>query len=289
MGLWKYIKAAFKNHWNLLAVASGSVFSFLAGVPEVGLPLIAAGELTYLGLLATHPRFQRAIDAQEAKVVREKTALSAEQALERIRGALPRESLERYEALRTHCKTLRQIATDLRQPNQVESDSTLDLAQLKGLDRLLWIFLRLLYTEHSLGRFLSHTRVEDIDADIERLTRKLAGYSGNEVSPRRVKARRAVEDTLETSKARRLNFVKAKENHELVRLELDRLEHKIRGLGEMSVNRQEPEFISSQVDTVAQSMVETERTMDELEFATGLGSVDEVVPELMPRPRQKTR
>jgi hypothetical protein len=38
----------------------------------------------------------------------------------------------------------------------------------------------------------------------------------------------------------------------------------------MAVNRQEPDFISGQVDQVASSMLETERTMNELRFATGL-------------------
>jgi hypothetical protein len=51
----------------------------------------------------------------------------------------------------------------------------------------------------------------------------------------------------------------------------------------MAVNRQEPEFISDQVDVVTKSLIETEKTMDELDFATGLGEVDEIVPELTSR------
>jgi hypothetical protein len=49
----------------------------------------------------------------------------------------------------------------------------------------------------------------------------------------------------------------------------------------MAVNRQEPEFISGQVDQVASSMVETERTMNDLEFATGLDSLQDEAPELL--------
>ena len=51
----------------------------------------------------------------------------------------------------------------------------------------------------------------------------------------------------------------------------------------MTVNRQEPNFIADQVDQVAAGMAQTERTMQELEFATGLGSVDEDVPRLLQR------
>jgi hypothetical protein len=64
-------------------------------------------------------------------------------------------------------------------------------------------------------------------------------------------------------------------------VEIDRLENKIRSLSEMAVNRQEPEFISSEVDHVASSMLDTERTMNELQFATGLNTVDNEPPELL--------
>ena len=61
----------------------------------------------------------------------------------------------------------------------------------------------------------------------------------------------------------------------MVKLEIDRLENKIQSLSEMAVNRQEPDFISGQVDQVANSMMETEKTMHELRFVTGLNNVDE--------------
>ena len=71
------------------------------------------------------------------------------------------------------------------------------------------------------------------------------------------------------------------DNYELVKLELDRLENKIRSLSEMAVNRQEPDFISGQVDQVASSMVETERTMNDLQFATGLETLQDEPPEML--------
>ena len=63
-----------------------------------------------------------------------------------------------------------------------------------------------------------------------------------------------------------------------MQLEIDRLENKIRSLSEMAVNRQEPEYISSQVDSVAASMLQTEQTMNELKFVTGLDPAGEEAP-----------
>ena len=86
---------------------------------------------------------------------------------------------------------------------------------------------------------------------------------------------------MQTSRARLANLDKARENYQLVDVEIDRLENKIRSLSEMAVNRQEPEFISSEVDHVASSMIDTEKTMNELQFATGLNPIDNEPPELL--------
>ncbi len=95
--------------------------------------------------------------------------------------------------------------------------------------------------------------------------------------------RRAIEDNLQTCRDRLANLQKALDNYELVKLEIDRLQNKICALSELAVNRQEPDFISTQVDQVASSMVQTERTMNELQFATGLEAADDAVPELVRR------
>ena len=101
---------------------------------------------------------------------------------------------------------------------------------------------------------------------------------------RRARVRAALQDNLDTSRSRLANLTKARENYDLMGLEIDRLENKIRSLSEMAINRQEPEFISSEVDHVASSMVDTERTMNELQFATGLNTLDNEPPALLRQP-----
>ena len=90
-----------------------------------------------------------------------------------------------------------------------------------------------------------------------------------------------VEDNLATCNQRLANFRQAKGSHELLELEIDRLENKIQTISEMAINRAEPDEIVAQVDEVADSMIETEETMNELQFATNLIFEDEVVPKLM--------
>ncbi|MGD9647583.1 MAG: hypothetical protein AB7U73_17850 [Pirellulales bacterium] len=295
MGVLRYVKAAFLNRWNLLFFGSGLFVGALSGgAADVVLPLVLAAEIAYVGMLGTHPKFQRAIDAQEAKLRRADAGVHAQRSLERVMSALPPDSLKRFQALRTCCLELRQIAAGLKHPGPVAAmTSPLDDMQVAGLDRLLWMFLRLLYTEYSLSRFLSRTQRRDINAEIERLEQQLQAVGDPGDDQQRIKIRKALEDNLTTCRERLVNLDQAAGNLQLVRLELDRLENKIRSLGELAIGRQEPEFIAGQVDQVAASMIETERTMSDLNFATGLEPIHDAVPSLLqsppPLPPQKKK
>jgi len=285
VGALRYVKAAFLNHWNLLFFGAGVVGGALSGgAADVVLPLVLAAEVAYLGMLGTHPKFQKAVDAGEAKLRRADAGQHARLSLERVMSALPPESLKRFQALRSCCLELRQIAAGLKDPGPVSLTSPLDDLQVAGLDRLLWMFLRLLYTEHSLERFLSRTQKREIDAEIERLEQQLQAVGPAGDDPQRIRIRKALEDNLATCRERAANLQKAADNLQLVRLELDRLENKIRSLGELAIGRQEPDFIAGQVDQVAASMRDTERTMSELNFPTGLEPLNEVIPPLLQTP-----
>jgi hypothetical protein len=280
----KYIKAAFLNPWNLLAFGGGMAFAVLSG--PFALPLgaiVLAAELAYLGLLGTHPKFQRYIDAQEAKAARDKGTKTAETTVQRILDALPDHAVDRYEGLRARCLELRQIAQAIKNPQEAGEPMPLDALQLAGLDRLLWMFLRLLYTQHSLERFLAKTSPKQIEQHIKNLETQLTALPPAGADPQKERIRKSLEDNLATSRARLDNYTKAHDHGELVKLELDRLENKIRSLSELAVNRHETDFIASQVDDVVSGMVQTERTIGELQFATGLETQEEV-PQLLQRP-----
>jgi hypothetical protein len=286
----KYIKTAFLNRWNLLFFAGALGFSFLSGRPDVFAPLVLAAEVTYLGLLSTHPTFQAYVDAQEAKVIRQADSVDTEQTLRSIMQSLPPKSMERFEALRSRCLELRQIAREIKDPGHAGGTPlVLEQSQSTGLDRLLWIFLRLLFTQYSLERFLTKTTQAQIQKDIDALHARLDAVGKLRDEQQRQKFSKTLEDNLQTCRDRMANWQKARENYELIQLEIDRLENKIRSLSELAVNRQEPDFVSAQVDQVATSMLQTERTMNELQFATGLSTTDEAVPELLQPQRVQVR
>lgn len=279
--MWKFIKKAFVNRWNFLALFGGVGFSVVSGRPDIFLPLVCAAEIGYLGLLGTHPKFQRHVLAQEAKVNRAQNSQNVQVVLQQILQQLPRESLARYERLRRSCLELRQIAQDLHKTGTIDADVPLESFQLAGLDRLMWIFLRLQFTQFSLGRFLERASADRMRMDIRQAEQRLAQIQNDSNVAHNERMRHTLTDNLETCKARLANYEKAQANYELVELELDRLENKIKSLAEIGINRQEPNFISSQVDHVAQSMMDTEKTINELQFATGLNPLEDDIPEIL--------
>lgn len=286
MRLVEYFKTAFLNRWNLLILAGATGFALLSGHADVVLPLVAAAEIGYVGLLGSHPKFQSYVEAQLAKEKRQTHSQSSGQALRQILQALPSATLARFERLRSRCLELRQIAGDLKKTQGDVMAVPLDSLQMEGLDKLLWMFIRLLFTQYQLSKFLERTNAERMQVDIKQLEQRLAQLDPQDQSQHSLKMRRALEDNLQTCQDRLANYQKAQGNYELVGLEIDRLENKIASLAELAVNRQEPDFIAGQVDQVAGSMLEMEKTMNDLQFATGLGPIEEEVPELMQAPQK---
>jgi hypothetical protein len=284
LGVWRYLTSAFSNPWNLLFLFGGLGFAALSGQQDIAIPLVLAAETLYLGALGTHPRFQAYVDAQAAKAQRQMTSQRNQEILQRIVRSLPEPLYGRYEQLRQRCLDLKQIAVDLKDHVAGEAPISLESAQTQSLDRLLWVFLRLLFTQHSLERFFDTVSLETLQAEEKQMQQQLNRLDANDSSPHGQKVRHAVSDNLKTMQDRIENFRRADSNYRYVQLELDRLENKIKSLAEMAVNRQDPDYVSSQVDAVANSMLETEKTMNDLRFVTGLGQVDEETPDLLTEP-----
>ncbi len=285
----KYPAKAFMNHWNLLVFAGGMGFAALSGHFDVFGSLVLAAETAYLGLIGTHPKFQKYVDAQEAKQNRQSGSAVVEANAERILSALPKPLVDRFKSLRDRCNELRQIAEQIRESHRSDGGAPLDQLQIAGLDRLLWIYLRLLFTQSSLVKFLQKTSVKQIQTDITGLEGRIKPLASAAEGTRDQRLRKVLEENLATSRTRLANYEKAQENAELMTLEIERLENTIQSLSELAINRQEPDFITEQINTVSDSMVQTEKTMGELQFVTGLNAQDdEQVPSLLRAGQKQT-
>ena len=279
---WDCAKAAFLFRWNLLILGAGLGAGFILGRPDVIGPAVLAAELGYVTLLARHPRFQKAVAARRHAEANLQSQGSVEQVQQRIVAALSENERARFDALKGRCVRLCEITRGLHSP--AGEVAPLEDVRLQGVDRLLWTYLKLLYTRQMMQRFFDATDVPALDREREGLRKRLEALGPAEKdSPHQAEVRRSLEDNLETLRLRQENYGKARDNYDFVELELNRLENKINGILESAVNRRDPGFITSQVDTIAGSMSQTERTMSELQFLTGLEGKEDSAPAIVSR------
>jgi hypothetical protein len=169
----------------------------------------------------------------------------------------------------------------LRDPQGEDSLRSLDQLQLSDLDRLLWIYLRMLYTQHMLERFFESTRVDQIQAEIDRLEERIRRAQKQPDSANRARILQSLQANLETGRSRLANLDKARENYELLQAEIANLESKIQSITELAINRSDAEAITGEVEQITQGLVRTEQTINELGFATGAEAFDLKVPSIL--------
>jgi len=274
-----YLKEAFLFRWNLLFFLGSAAGAALTPLAPVLLPLVGAGELAYLAGLISVPRFRAAIDAKMHAARQAAPAAapsSPAPSLVTMLAGLPSEARTRFERLHARCLEMRGIAAGVRGAAGTQTGAAEEI-RTPGLDRLLWLFLRLLLSKAALDRFLKTMNGQEISARLEEARKNLAAaQSGGDD-----RVVRSLQDSIAMGELRLENFGRAKKNAEFVTIELDRIEEKIQALAEMAVNRQDPDFLSSQVDSAAESMRQTEKAVSELQHLTGLGEQLEEPPAIL--------
>jgi hypothetical protein len=277
-GLRDYVKHAFLYPWNLLFFLGGAALAVMSPYPDALLPIIGGLELAYLTGLSSIPRFRTAIDAKVAAKARgtrsDAVGTTGQQSLERILDSLPAPALRRFLLLRQRCFEMRSIASGVR--GQAGPDSA-ESIRTPALDRLLYLFLRLLVSQNGLDRFLRSTSDKELEAKLAdvRARFEAAKAAGDE------RVKNSLQDSVADAELRLDNYRKAAKDAEFVAIELDRIETKIQALIEMGVSRQDPDYLSNQVTAAAESMQHTEAAVNQLQHLTGLADQIEEPPPIL--------
>jgi len=286
-GLLRYIKEAFMFRWNVLLLGGASAAALISGHADIAIPLVAAAEVAYLAGLTTMPRFQSAIDAKARGEERGNTggastqlapqdAASARDRILDVLRSLSEDRRARFLRLRARCVEMTRIANAVRGETQDASGASTELRQ-PALDRLLWVFLKLLMSDQAIARFLEaadQTKIQQTFDDLSaRIKKREAAVAETERPDDRIL--RSLQDSLATAQLRKENITKAQNNAEFVGAELDRLENKIQAVTEMAVSHSDPDEMSSRIDAIADGISQTEQTIRELQNITGMTAQDE--------------
>jgi chemotaxis protein histidine kinase CheA len=284
-GLWRYLKEAFAFRWNLLLFGGAAAAAAISGHADIALPLVAAAEVVYLAGLTTVPKFQAAIDAKAHKETRQieapqQTGAARDRILDVLRS-LSDERRARFLRLRARCVEMTRIANAVRGETS-DSSGASNTLRMPALDRLLWVFLRLLLSEQALQRFIDTAHEATITRTLEdlRARRKKRADSVAEGSQADDKILRSLDDSISTAEVRKENLDKARHNAEYIAAELDRLENKIQAVTELAVGNTDPDEMSSRIDAISEGISQTEQTIQSLQQITGVSDA-EAAPSIL--------
>ena len=249
-----YTKEAFLNTWNLVflmvmaTVAAGTGLSGLAPGWLFELILLVGGglEVTYLGVMPRHPRFQRHVRSQK-RAERHKTPAQGE-----LYRQLHRRSQRRYYKLRELKDEIRANYQQLSYASQGILDS-----HIKKIDGLLRSYLELLHQRERYRDLADNSTEPSIRQSIEELKEDMADDSER---VRAVKQRRL--NVLEKRLAR---FRKASENLEIIGAQLGTIEDVVKYIHEQSWTLQDPSEVTMQLDALLEEVEETQQSIHEIE------------------------
>ncbi len=220
-----YIAAAFKIRWNILFVTAGTIAAAISGHADVALPLLAAAEIAYLGFIGTNPRFHRAIDAQIGAAQSAASSQAMRSRFDELYRGLDAQYRKKFDSLRQRCVVLADLAGREGADKEDLGVGDVAQAQLAGVNKLLWVYLKLLHTKATMERFFQQIDPAELDR-LEKDARQRLEELPTQIDagPLADLKRKSIQDTLATVAARRENIQKARENHDYVSLELERIE-----------------------------------------------------------------
>lgn len=221
-----------------------------------------------------HPRFAALVDAEENANRPRDGEGSAR--LDSILSALSTEDSRLFSSLRDTCLKLADLARDMK--GDAEDRSGISELQLDGVNRLLWIYLKALRAKSAMEEFLGTIDADEIERDIARSQADLAAIGDQ---PADAAKRKSIEDTLATSRQRLENYRHTKESYDFLCLERKRLHTKIAGLAEAGVRGQSAGRLTSEIDVVSASVLDTEKAMRGLDFIAAIPTVDDEPPALL--------
>lgn len=277
LNFFDYVKAAFNQKARIAGMGLMPVNKMLLtaavilGFWNPGFWFLAiAGESLYLWLMASNKNYQTIVQANR---INERKVISSEKQIQLLQ-TLDGPSRDRYQRLVNNCSgILKLTGGDMPDPEALSKD-----LRVSGLNKLLWMFVKLLSSRLRIEAIISRTSTEELESEIEGISRKMAAQP--ESSP----LRRSLQGTLDIQKRRLDNLLRAAESLEVVKAELDRIEKQVALLKEEASVSSDPELVSVRLDGVMDSLSGTSQWMSEQDQLFGSLEESSVPDQLLLKP-----
>lgn len=275
-GLGAALKRSFTWHWHLLGLGAAAGAAVLSGAPLLWFPFIAAAELGYLGFLGLNPRFQKVLKGKPKTPP--PLPVDPNRRYQQLMAFLNQEDARRFNSLRQRCADLVKLRHDMAAK---EGGSGVDDLRGESLDRMLWLFLKLLHQRSGLEKFLGATRREQIENELRSAEEQLATAQNRDQTSGLPESRlsASIRERIVTIRERLENHRKAGENLELVTAEIDKTEQQITHLCEVGMTMSDSAGLSTQIDSISESLQSSEKIFSETSFSEFYD--DEPAPPLL--------
>ena len=199
-------------------------------------------------------------------------AKAGESKLTQLLSFLSEEDRMRFERVRDRSRAMTKLLKSMHTSRSPIGDAGFKTA---SLDKLLWLFLKMLHNRSGLARYLSHVAEEGLAEELEstqlRLTRaRNEGASDRLITP--------LEDKAKTIQQRLRTYNEASENLQVIEAELDKTEQKINHICEIGMTSRDGLALSSQIDGVAGAVRLSESAMASLDLGRILEDGDAPPP-----------
>lgn len=258
------LKRAFTWHWHLLGLGAGLGVAALSGAPMLILPFLAAAELGYLGFLGLNPRFQNVLKGQKKNPP--PIPVDPRQRYQQLLSFLSETDAARFDDLRQRCGELVNLR---RSMDAKQGSSGVEDFRGESLDRMLWLFLKLLHQRSGLEKFLGATRRENIEAELKSAEQQLATAQERDKAAGLPESRLAtsIQERIATICERLQNHKQAQDGLELVTAEIDKTEQQITHLCEVGMTMSDSAGLTAQIDSISASLQSSEKIFAETSFS----------------------
>lgn len=258
-GLPAMLKRAFRWHWNLLLLGAGVAVGFLSGHPDVVLPAVAAGELLYLGTLGLNPRFQKVLRGMNWTAPAPTPEPEQAQRYARLMSFLDPHDAARFAMLRDRCAALLELRRQM--DTEGTDDSSGSAFRGESLDRMLWLYLKLLHQKTGLARFLQSVSPDEIRAELAASESQLEDSGADDKATGTTsRLTLSINDRIKTIRERMANHEKAQTSLNLAAAEIEKTEQQIIHLCEVGMTTRDSAGLSTRIDIISEGLRLSEST-----------------------------
>jgi hypothetical protein len=257
----KMLSRAFTWQWNLLALGAGITLGILSGIPDVVLPIVVATELGYLGFIGTQQRFQNVLRGKELLAAGRDgpPPLPRESQLDRLLGQLSDPDIRRFQLLRNRCTALLKLRRRVHSGDPKHGGGS--RFHIESLNKLLWLFLKLLLQKNALAQFTGSTERPELVAESEKTQAEIESVREGSSNARLI---RSLEEKFTTIQSRIENYDQSEQNLRIVDVELDKTEQKISHIVELGMTSTDSTDLSAQIEALTMSVESNEVAMQDL-------------------------